>query len=287
MSDYKGSTADYPTADKTGGGGRRFAIIMLFLLIGLAVLYAVVTSNSPGVEGIDTTPPAPTAVAGVSVNVQQDGPAVSVNVEQAAPPAPPPPVQDNTAALMAADHARDARAVADRALEQTNALHGRVDLLHGRVQVLEAIEIPDLSPTLIHFERQTESVQQQLSYITSGLIVTLLAMALLAIGLLWLVSRPTYPPHGLTIAENQPHLLHGDSTVLHGDSTVLDIGSGEPLVISENKPVIPKKSTELRDWERAYIQTNYNRLKTYTAVSNHIWGYHGKKTLQCIKDVVG
>lgn len=284
MSDYK---LKEKQAQPSGRALRRFFTLLFVLLAGLVVIYgamtsptqtAVVTDTAPAV-GFDATTAAPNLTQSVVVDA-----APVVNVEQAAPPPAAQPAVDNTAVLMVADTARDARAVADTALAATNALAPRVSALETAVASIPPT--PDVQPTLVYFERQAGVQAAQINQLWGFLLAGLGVVTLLGLGLAGVWFRP--PAHGrVTVVENRPNLLHGADTVQHGVDTVQNTTSGEPLLISDNKPNIPKRSDQLNEWQRAYIQIKFNRLKTYTAVSNDIWGYHGRNTLKCIKDVVG
>ncbi len=205
MSDYKGDFADYKGG---GGGGRLFALIMLFVLVGLVLIYALLSEpNSPARDELPMDTTAPTAVAvapGTSVNVEQAAPAVNVesnvNVEQAPPAAAPAIVVDNTAALMAADSARDARAAADTALAGVNALASRVAAVETRTAVVD-----DLSPALLVFEQRTAQATADIDLIVWGLLAVLGVLMLLSTAVGWLTMRPPTLPRGYTIDQHQIH----------------------------------------------------------------------------------
>jgi hypothetical protein len=95
------------------------------------------------------------------------------------------------------------------------------------------------------------------------------------------------------VLENQ----HGVNTVQHGVDTVQQTTSPvhsttsgdilRPLNLRPRPLPMPKRLDELTDEQRRYIQQTYNRLKTFSGTSRHIWNYHNATTLGIVKDVVG
>lgn len=176
-------------------GGLRFAIIMLCLFAGLfwmAGWWGSEETTAPPI--ITATPTAPSG----GVHVQLDAaPAVSlnanpvVNIEQAAPAPPPPVVQDNTAALMAHNTASEAARLAANAERTAVQALGEVGALESRVTAVETA-VPNIAPTLMQFEQRTDSLQRQLGYALSGLVVTLFLVIVLGVMALRQSHTPPY-----------------------------------------------------------------------------------------------
>jgi hypothetical protein len=280
-----------------GGGGRRFFFLLLAMAF-LAFMVAawsggVVTENQGGAGEIVTTV---TPGAGVAVHVQQSAPAVNVQIEQ--PPAPPAATADNTVALLAYQNA-------DKALGEVAGLSPRVAALETAVA---APPTPNAELQLLRFDVDTNRMTTTI--LTAGLFFTLALLMAVTVAISWLTSRPrpaptnTPPPQLTNLAHtgnDAPHHLHGANTVLHGANTVLhqtepvlSTTSGSqsadilrPLTLRPRPLPMPKKLDELNDEQRRYIQQTYNRLKTYSGTSRHIWNYHNAATLTIVKAVVG
>jgi hypothetical protein len=282
---------DYPEVEKGGGGGgggfRRFAMLVAlvcFIAFGFA-LWGMGAKDTPTAVQPDTMP---TAVPnGVAVNVSQAAPAINLSIDQ---PAPPP--VDDAALQMAFMESQRAHGRADDAYRAAERAFAHADVLHGRVADLEsAAPPPDHTPQLVAIEHQQAKLQSQLDILTGGLFLTLALLIALAGFVGWYTIPRPYP----TAATPQIDQLtvHGANPVLHRANPVLtptsgdDETLGEPLVISQNRPRVGRRAGELAEWERRYIQETYNRLKNYTATANHVWGYHNRLTLQCVKEVVG
>jgi len=273
---------DYPEVDKAKGGGgggfRRFALLVALVCViafGFA-LWGMGAKDTPTAVQPDTMP---TAVPnGVAVNVSQAAPAINLSIDQPAPPPAPMPTADNTIALLAYGNA-------DKALDETAAIAQRVAALES------AAPPPDHTPQLVAIEHQQAGQQSQLNILTGGLFFTLA----LLIALAGFVGWYTIPrPHPIPANRQIDQLtVHGANPVLPRANPVLtptagdDETLGEPLVISQNRPRVGRRAGELAEWERRYIQETYNRLKNYTATANHVWGYHNRLTLLCVKEVVG
>jgi hypothetical protein len=298
MDKYK----DYPEVSKEGGGGggfRRFLLLVAVVAV-LAFLVAswsgraVVTENHGGVADVVTTATAP--AAGVAVNVEQSAPSISVNVEQAAPPPAAAPTSDNTVALLAYQNA-------DRALLEAATANTTANNLLPRVAALEttaAMPRPDLSPTLIAFQATADQHERELNALTAGVLVALLLVMVVAgvVGYMTIYHHPPTPtPPTPLLTQTAPLTLHGANTVLHGADTVQQTTypvhsttSGDilrPLNLRPRPLPMPKRLDELTDEQRRYIQQTYNRLKTFSGTSRHIWNYHNATTLGIVKDVVG
>lgn len=296
MTEYKGDSVDFKGGGG-GGGGRRFALLMLFLLVGLLLIYALVSDPSPAGDELPMPTAVPTAVLpGMSVNVEQSAPAVrvesNVNVEQAPPYQPPPIVVDNTAALMAADSAREARLAADNALAAVNVLAPRVAALETRTAVVD-----DLSPALLRFEQQTARAAADIDLIIGGLLAVLVVLMLLATAVGWLTMRPPTLPRGYTIDQRPEHYDQNPPepvrTVQNGSAVHLV----EPLERFRTVQLEPARTDARTDAkldpnvpmsraERQQILYWWKMLNSYTAVAKLLYGSKNGNTFNRVKNII-
>jgi hypothetical protein len=296
MNKYKESQYDYPEPKPSGGGGgfRRFLLLVAVVAV-LAFLVAswsgtaVVTENHGGGAGVVTTATATAPAAGVAVNVEQSAPSISVNVEQAAPPPAAMPTADNTVAMLAYQNADRALLEAATANRDTAALLPRVAALETKAA---APPTPSAELELMRFDTETNRLTTGM--LTGGFFALLVLVMALAGWVTWSTTPRTSPRRAApTLLENQ----HGANTVLHGADTVQQTTypvhsttSGDilrPLNLRPRPLPMPKRLDELTDEQRRYIQQTYNRLKTFSGTSRHIWNYHNATTLGIVKDVVG
>lgn len=285
MTKYKGDSVDYKGG---GGGGRRFAILLGFLLMGLMLVYAAV-SDTPADEPLPPITATPTAVgAAVSVDVNA-APAVNVqsnvNVEQAPPPAPILQ-QDNTAALMAADTARDARLAADNALSAVNALSPRVAAIETRTAQLD--EVP---PTLMRFEQSTADTAANLNTLSVVLVMLLVGLLLLCVAVGWLVMRPPHPaPRGMVIDQrtDENHIEPVAVPLVEPVRTVperFQNGSTENHR-TDSEPLKLDPSVPMTTAERRLILYWFTVLNSYSAVAKFLYGFKNGTTFNRVKTVI-
>ncbi|MCA9979465.1 MAG: hypothetical protein KDD89_01475 [Anaerolineales bacterium] len=288
MKKYKEPWNDLPTAEKQtavpGRGLRRFLVLLAILLGGLALLFFWPEAEPDNNLLLTATP---TAVSGVSVNTAVDAaPNVSVNVE-APPPAVQPAPPDNTAALMANETARDARAVADSAMVAVNALAPRVAAVETRTAAVD-----DIPPTLLRFEQSAADTAADISLLSWFLVATLVFLFALCLVVGWLVLRPPTPAHGLVIdqrpdyEQNRPEPTR---TVLRTEAVPLvepvnTVQNGSARTDSEPMKLDPSRPLTLA--ERRMILHWYTILHSYTAVAKYIYGYKNDTTFNRVKDVV-
>ncbi len=289
MQDYK----DYPEVSKgSGGGGRRFLILLAVCLAGLLIIYGAV--YEPTHEPADVLP-VPTAVnpstavdvyAAPAVRVESNSNPV-VNVEQAPAPAV---VQDNTAVLLAADTARDARLVADNALAAHSALVPRVAAVETRLAAVESdtAVLADIPPTLLRFEEQTARAATDIDLIVGGLLAVLVVLMLLATAVGWLTMRPPTLPRGYTIDQrpdydqNPPEPARTRSVPLVEPLEPFRTVQLEPvrtdLKLDPNVPMTRAERQQILYW--------WKNLNSYTAVAKLLYGSKNGNTFNRVKSII-
>ena len=284
---------DYPEVTKGSGRGFGRFLILFVLAVMLAFLVAawsgrntaVVTEPATDTAAPVTTPDPSTAVV---MNVQQAAPVMSVNVEQAAPP----PTTD----MLLYYETQRAYQRGDDAYRAANEAYAYADDLSYRVRALEtavAQPAPDLSPTLVAFQATADQHQRQLSALTGGVVVALLAVVVFGAGLGWLTMRPPAPAPRLTIAhpaqlraEPAEPLVVPQVELIRTVSEPFRNRSEEPPELQTELPKLdPTRPPTAR--ERATLRGLHSKHRgSISAVCYEAYGQKNKRIWAYVKDAV-